>query len=144
MTALIERFTQRKTFAPANNSSSRVVGICPRCCRSGCLSDGRRKLLLRHFASCRMAISAVRYEVWHSVLMARLCLNHLWTGGAKLVQVSSRPRDASGLVSARRHFIQVAHRRNLTIQGRAMNKGEEMDQLIELGTDGLIPDFPTD
>lgn len=90
----------------------------------------------------RVATSSARNETRDFVFLRLLRLDRLWRGGMQAAQVPSDPRESSGLHLARPGFVAAAHARNLAVHYWTVNDPQEMRDLIALGADGLITDFP--
>jgi glycerophosphoryl diester phosphodiesterase len=52
------------------------------------------------------------------------------------------PLTQSGLRVMTRRFLTAAHRRNLHVHAWTLNEAAEMEQLIRLGVDGIMTDYP--
>ena len=97
--------------------------------------SGRRLEFMRNAAGPRLCTSMGPLEV----LRLRLASLGMAVGSfrANCVQVPPRHR---GLRVVDRAFVNAAHDRDLPVHVWTINDPDEMDRLLELGTDGIISD----
>ncbi len=78
--------------------------------------------------------SATRFVVLHLV-----GLDNFFRDGMCVFQL---PLKQAGINLATRHLVDTAHRHNLAVHYWTINDPDEMRQLIDIGADGIMTDYP--
>jgi glycerophosphoryl diester phosphodiesterase len=97
---------------------------------------------LSHFSEVSgssVPISASEKEARQFVITSKALVGIFYRPDAVAVQL---PLEQAGLNLAKGHVIESAHRHNMAVHYWTINDPEEMEELIDLGADGLITDRP--
>ena len=86
-----------------------------------------------------VATSFSQPETTWLVLLHKLGLAHLYPLKGVALQV---PVESSGISIVTPRFVQDMHNRGLQVQVWTINDEQQMRELIELGVDGIITDYP--
>lgn len=97
---------------------------------------------LSHFSEISgssVPISASEKEAKQFVITTKALVGIFYRPNAVAVQL---PLEQAGLNLAKGHVIESAHRHNMAVHYWTINDPEIMEELIDLGADGLITDRP--
>jgi glycerophosphoryl diester phosphodiesterase len=86
-----------------------------------------------------VATSAGAWEARAFLLLHHLRLTRVWTPPFEAIQL---PPRSNGFRILTPRLLQSARERNLEVHAWTINDPEEMRDLLELGVDGLVTDFP--
>jgi glycerophosphoryl diester phosphodiesterase len=86
-----------------------------------------------------VATSTAEGEVIVLFVLSKVRLEGMFSPEASAVQV---PEYRSGLHVLTQRFVDAAHRRNLQVHAWTINDVDDMRQLVALGIDGIITDYP--
>lgn len=123
--------------------------ICASLCRIITAHKATRKVLIASFhtrvlaqmrrACPQVATSAGPSEALRFYWLSKLGLTSLLSPDMQALQV---PMRYKGRPVVTRQFVAAAHKRNLRVEVWTINDRQTMRQLIDLGVDGILTDYP--
>lgn len=106
------------------------------------LVAARQEEVRKRFASLNkasVATAASTRQIFIFLTLTRLRFDFLYTPDTDTFQA---PRKLCGVKVLSRRFIREAHKRNITVHSWIVNEKKKMRQLVKMGVDGIITDYP--